>query len=174
MTLDECYSILGVKKGVSLDELKQTYRDMVKAWHPDRYREDPAFQIKAENKLKEINIAYHTLEPFLKRFSEEQKERERREQGGKDANRRGNNNAGKGKRKKRRQKQKKKANSGRRKNAGKGKREKKLQKRNKNVKGGRRRNAGNTVATASLHCMLPYACLLCFASIVTLTSMTRR
>src|SRR5437667_100555 len=51
------YRVLGLEPGVSLEELKQTHKDLVKVWHPDRFADDPRQQQKAEEKLKEINEA---------------------------------------------------------------------------------------------------------------------
>jgi COMPASS component SWD3 len=35
------YEILGLKTEASKEEIKQTYRDLVKVWHPDRFSHDP-------------------------------------------------------------------------------------------------------------------------------------
>lgn len=58
---DRCYELLGVRPGVSVQELKAAYRDLAKVWHPDRFTHDPRLQQKAEEKLKEINDAYEQL-----------------------------------------------------------------------------------------------------------------
>src|SRR5438094_3206271 len=55
------YRVLGLAPGVSLEELKQTHRDLVKVWHPDRFVDDPRLQRKAQEKLKEINEAYEQI-----------------------------------------------------------------------------------------------------------------
>ncbi len=60
--IQRCYEILGVESGVSLEELKRAYRRLVKAWHPDRFTHDPRLQQRAENKLKEINVAYERVQ----------------------------------------------------------------------------------------------------------------
>ena len=55
------YRVLGLEPGVSLEELKQTHKDLVKVWHPDRFADDPRLQQKAQEKLKEINEAYEQV-----------------------------------------------------------------------------------------------------------------
>lgn len=52
------YQILGLKPGVSIDEVKRAYRDMIKVWHPDRFCHDQRLQLKAQEQLKKINVAY--------------------------------------------------------------------------------------------------------------------
>jgi DnaJ domain len=59
--LNACYELLGVKPGVSREELKAAYRDLAKVWHPDRFAHEPRLQAKAQEKLKEINDAYDFL-----------------------------------------------------------------------------------------------------------------
>lgn len=58
---DRCYELLGVRPGVSRQELKAAYRDLTKVWHPDRFAHDPRLQEKAQDKLKEINDAYEQI-----------------------------------------------------------------------------------------------------------------
>lgn len=58
---DRYYEILGVRAGVSRQELKAAHRDLAKVWHPDRFGHDPRLQAKAQEKLKEINEAYEQL-----------------------------------------------------------------------------------------------------------------
>jgi hypothetical protein len=55
------YDVLGVKPGISTQELKAVYRDLAKVWHPDRFGHDPRLQQKAQEKLKEINEAYEQI-----------------------------------------------------------------------------------------------------------------
>ena len=61
MSPDRDYQILGLKPGASLDEIKKSYRYKIKSLHPDRYQDDPANQVQASEKLKEINDAYARL-----------------------------------------------------------------------------------------------------------------
>jgi hypothetical protein len=60
--LSKAYLALGLKAGASLDEIKQTYRDLVKVWHPDRFGHDERLRLIAQDKLKEINGAYEFLQ----------------------------------------------------------------------------------------------------------------
>jgi hypothetical protein len=55
------YEILGLKPGATEEQIKQAYRDLAKVWHPDRFPNDPRLQEKAQEKLKEINLAYDYL-----------------------------------------------------------------------------------------------------------------
>ena len=56
--------ILGLKPGASEEEITQTYRDLVNVWHPDRFVGNPRLQKKAEEKIKEINLAYEYIKSF--------------------------------------------------------------------------------------------------------------
>lgn len=62
--IDRCYAILGVGYGASADELKHAYRDLVREWHPDRHQHDSCKQTQAEEKLKQINLAYERLKEY--------------------------------------------------------------------------------------------------------------
>ena len=57
----QCYQILGLKTGASLDAIKEAYHDLVQVWHPDRFEYNPQLQKKAQDTLKSINWAYETL-----------------------------------------------------------------------------------------------------------------
>ena len=59
--IESCYRLLEVDPTATVGELKGAYRDLVKVWHPDRFDHDPALQLKAQEKLKEINRAYETI-----------------------------------------------------------------------------------------------------------------
>jgi len=56
-----CYRILELEPGATLEEVKRSYRDLVKVWHPDRFPNDPKLQKKGEEKLKQINLAYDRI-----------------------------------------------------------------------------------------------------------------
>ena len=52
---------LEIEPGASLEEVRQAYLDQTKIWHPDRFSNDIRLQKKAEEKLKQINLAYQRL-----------------------------------------------------------------------------------------------------------------
>jgi hypothetical protein len=53
--------ILGLEPGATSDDVKRTYRVLVKVWHPDRFDGDSSMKEAAEAKLKDINSAYKLL-----------------------------------------------------------------------------------------------------------------
>ncbi|MBF0554857.1 MAG: DUF1566 domain-containing protein [Nitrospirae bacterium] len=58
--------VLGIEPMASLEEVKQAYRDAMKAWHPDRFaNESERFKKKAEENTKKINEAYEKIKIFL-------------------------------------------------------------------------------------------------------------
>ena len=58
----DLYKILGVSKDASQDEIKRSYRKLAFKYHPDRNKDK-----SAEEKFKEINIAYEILSDPQKR-----------------------------------------------------------------------------------------------------------
>ncbi|XGV95319.1 MAG: DnaJ domain-containing protein [Leptolyngbya sp. BL-A-14] len=57
MNLAECYQILGLKSGASFDEIKASYRRLVRQYHPDV---NPGDQ-RAKEKFIELTEAYKIL-----------------------------------------------------------------------------------------------------------------
>lgn len=56
------YDILSVRHDASPTEIREAYRDLVKVWHPDRFRnENQRLQERANEKLKEINEAFDEI-----------------------------------------------------------------------------------------------------------------
>lgn len=54
------YEVLGIKEGTDVEGIKKAYKELVKKYHPDQYRDNPLSDL-AEEKLKEINEAYDYL-----------------------------------------------------------------------------------------------------------------
>ncbi|TSD67246.1 KTSC domain-containing protein [Inquilinus sp. KBS0705] len=52
--------LLGVQEATELQELKTTYRSLMKTWHPDKFQ-DVESRTDAEEKSKTIIEAYHFL-----------------------------------------------------------------------------------------------------------------
>jgi TPR repeat protein len=57
----QCYRQLELEPGAPPAQVKMAFHDLVKVWHPDRFAHDPVLQQKAQEKLKEINLAYEKL-----------------------------------------------------------------------------------------------------------------
>ncbi|HIG26668.1 MAG TPA: J domain-containing protein [Verrucomicrobiales bacterium] len=53
--------MLGLKPGASPVLIRQQYRDLVRIWHPDRFASNPELRENVQEKMKEINQAYHLL-----------------------------------------------------------------------------------------------------------------
>ncbi|NJL83041.1 MAG: J domain-containing protein [Chloroflexaceae bacterium] len=56
--LENCYRILELEPGASLEDINQAYKDLAFVWHPDRIPADnPRLLQKAVSKLKSLNYA---------------------------------------------------------------------------------------------------------------------
>ena len=60
--LKHAYQILGSPLSASATSIKQTYRKLVKRWHPDRYRSGTPEYDEATQMTKLINGAYTAIE----------------------------------------------------------------------------------------------------------------
>ena len=54
------YTVLGVDRTATDDEIKKAYRELAKKYHPDNYADSPLADL-AEEKMKEINEAYDAI-----------------------------------------------------------------------------------------------------------------
>ena len=68
MANKDYYSVLGVDKKASADEIKSAYRRLAKKYHPDLNKDDKA----AAEKFKEVNEAYEVLGDEKKRSNYDQ------------------------------------------------------------------------------------------------------
>ncbi len=55
------YEVLGVTRDATPDQIKKAYRALAKKYHPDNFT-DPAQRERAEEKMKEINLAYDRIQ----------------------------------------------------------------------------------------------------------------
>lgn len=55
--LDQCYQLLGIYRGASLDELKAAYRSLARKWHPDLNPNDT----EAHQRFIALSQAYQIL-----------------------------------------------------------------------------------------------------------------
>ena len=65
MNLQRCLKILELETIGSLQEAKRAYKDLVRVWHPDRFQSNPRLKQKADQKLREINLAYKYLLKYI-------------------------------------------------------------------------------------------------------------
>jgi hypothetical protein len=57
----DALNVLGLGPRATAEEIKEAHRDLTKVWHPDRFGNDARLRAKAEERLKAINAAYHTV-----------------------------------------------------------------------------------------------------------------
>lgn len=59
--INEYKKLFNVEKEIDLRELKTSYRNLVKEWHPDKFQETDELHAEAEMKSKTIIDGYHFL-----------------------------------------------------------------------------------------------------------------
>jgi curved DNA-binding protein CbpA len=64
ISAEDYYSILGLKKGASEDQIKKQFKKMAIKFHPDKNKDDPE---KAKAQFQKIANAYETLSDPEKR-----------------------------------------------------------------------------------------------------------
>lgn len=55
------YSVLGVDRSATDEQVKNAYREMARKFHPDNFSDNPAAAELANEKMKEINDAYDEI-----------------------------------------------------------------------------------------------------------------
>jgi hypothetical protein len=61
ITLPDALRALELQPGATRDEVRQSYLDLVRVWHPDRFESDARLRALAEKRLTAINEAYRLL-----------------------------------------------------------------------------------------------------------------
>ena len=56
------YTVLGVSRNATDDEIKKAYRALAKKYHPDNYEDSNPLKELASEKMKEINEAYDAIQ----------------------------------------------------------------------------------------------------------------
>ncbi len=59
--INEYKKLFGIESEIDLKQLKTTYRNLVKEWHPDKFQKDDPKAAEAEVKSLQIIDAYHFL-----------------------------------------------------------------------------------------------------------------
>ncbi|MEQ2009652.1 MAG: DnaJ domain-containing protein [Limisphaerales bacterium] len=60
--IGQAFRALDCNVECSEEDVKVSYRQLVKVWHPDRFASDPQLVIKATERMKVLNDAYQTLQ----------------------------------------------------------------------------------------------------------------
>ncbi len=58
--MNDPYSVLGVSRTASDEEIKKAYRDLARKYHPDNYTDNPLADL-AQEKMKQVNEAYDSI-----------------------------------------------------------------------------------------------------------------
>ena len=61
MDRQKCLYILELNSDATPEQIKAAYRELAKVWHPDRFTHDPKLQHRAQEKTKQLNLAYEWL-----------------------------------------------------------------------------------------------------------------
>jgi len=77
--IKSCYDALGVSENATMTEIKEAYRSHAKAWHPDRFANDPKMYAQAVDQLKKINGCYDALKNHMEGKGSEERETANRE-----------------------------------------------------------------------------------------------
>lgn len=64
--MNDPYQVLNVPSTASDEEIKKAYRELARKYHPDNYHDNPLADL-AQEKMKEINEAYSTIQKMRQR-----------------------------------------------------------------------------------------------------------
>ena len=59
--LSHSWAVLQLRPGSDIEEVRSSYRRLVRVWHPDRYANDPRGQAEAAIQMRVLNAAYRRL-----------------------------------------------------------------------------------------------------------------
>ena len=59
--MNDPYQVLGISENATDEEVKRAYRELARKYHPDNYHDNPLADL-AQEKMKEINAAYHAIQ----------------------------------------------------------------------------------------------------------------
>ena len=76
MSIKEYYRILDLSESADIAKLNEQYRLKMKLFHPDLFAGDPEKQKKANEKTKEINLAYAELKKIIPKSPPSKKNQE--------------------------------------------------------------------------------------------------
>jgi curved DNA-binding protein CbpA len=71
MNLMTCFNLLGLSPEADAAQAKRAYKAQVRQWHPDKFPAGSATKARAEEQLKQINIAYARVREHLSRHRPE-------------------------------------------------------------------------------------------------------
>lgn len=70
LSFSDCYKILHAQPGLSIKELRRTYKSQIQKWHPDKFSiKDPKKEV-AENKIQNTTSAYKILVDYHREHGE--------------------------------------------------------------------------------------------------------
>lgn len=66
MNIEECFKILELNPGATIDEIKAARAELLQVWHPDKFATNAKLSEKAKEKTLKINKAFNVLVSDLK------------------------------------------------------------------------------------------------------------
>jgi len=66
--LEQAYRVLGVLPNSSALEIRRAYRRLARTWHPDKFAHQPPQQLRATERMREINDAFDLAKHAPLRF----------------------------------------------------------------------------------------------------------